>query len=94
MTPSDSKGNIYNHMDNLALIQRGKPWVAGDPGAAEKKHVLVDGEVFYKNTESHKITTAHRPYRADSYILLSAGYDNEYGTADDIFNFEWKYSAP
>ena len=24
---------------------------------------------------------------ADTYILISAGYDNEYGTADDICNY-------
>ena len=32
-----------------------------------------------------------RPYRADSYILISAGYDGLYGTRDDICNFDWKY---
>jgi hypothetical protein len=31
-----------------------------------------------------------RPYRRDSYILISAGYDGLYGTADDVLNFEWK----
>jgi hypothetical protein len=29
--------------------------------------------------------------REDSYILISAGKDGLYGTADDICNFEWKY---
>jgi hypothetical protein len=24
---------------------------------------------------------------ADSYILISAGFDGEYGTSDDVFNF-------
>ncbi len=28
-----------------------------------------------------------KPYRGDSYILISAGKDGLYGTADDIFNF-------
>jgi len=27
------------------------------------------------------------PYRPDSYILISAGADGYYGTADDITNF-------
>ncbi len=85
--PSQDEGNIYNYYDNYFLIERGKPWT-------DLAHSLVDYKIFYKLTKSHKITTAVRPYRADSYILLSAGFDGEYGTADDIFNFEWKYRAP
>ena len=27
------------------------------------------------------------PHRSDSYILISAGVDGEYGTGDDITNF-------
>ncbi len=29
-----------------------------------------------------------RPYRSDSFILLSAGFDGEYGTRDDVYNFQ------
>ena len=29
-----------------------------------------------------------RPYRAQSYILISAGKDGLYGTSDDITNFK------
>lgn len=32
--------------------------------------------------------TPPRPYRADSFILQSAGPDGLYGTADDVFNFD------
>ena len=83
--PDKSTMNIYNIWDNQLLVKLGKPTARGEP------HAFLDAVKFYKNTESDKITTAHMPYRADSYILLSAGYDGEYGTADDIFNFEWKY---
>ena len=31
------------------------------------------------------------PHRRDTFILISAGGDGLYGTADDICNFEWKY---
>jgi hypothetical protein len=31
------------------------------------------------------------PSCGDSFILISAGQDGLYGTADDICNFEWKY---
>ncbi len=85
-TIDDSKGNIYNYWDNNVLVALGKPWMP--PGG---KHQLEDPERFYRNTKSDKITTTQRPYRADTYILLSAGWDGEYGTADDICNYEWKY---
>jgi type II secretory pathway pseudopilin PulG len=93
-SPTADEGNIYNYFDNLGLLQLGKPWVSGSPTLPDKQHSLYDGgspDRFYELTKSHKITTAVRPYRADSYILLSAGADGEYGTSDDIFNFEWKY---
>jgi len=83
--PYDDAGNIYNYYDNYFLLELGKPWM--DSGT----HSLTQYEKFYKNIRNHKIRTAVRPYRTDSYILLSAGYDNEYGTADDVFNFDWKY---
>jgi len=86
--PQDPKGNIYNYWDNHVLVGLGKPREAGGVAA---KHKLADPVRFYRNTESHQITTAHQPYRNDSYILISAGNDGEYGTADDICNFDWKY---
>lgn len=88
-TPMDSKGNIYNYWDNQALITLGKPWLPA--GGTTTPHQLEQPERFYKNTRSDKIVTTQRPYRADTYILLSAGWDGEYGTADDICNYEWKY---
>jgi len=96
ITPFDSQGNIYNYWDNHLLVGLGKPWEVGltrhklfsDPDAAPPED---EGKRFYWNTRNEKITTAKRPYRADSYILISAGYDGEYGTVDDICNFEWKY---
>jgi len=94
-SPDDDTLNIYNHWDNHMLVSLGKPWVtAASTDSPVKQHSLYDeGEPdkFYKTTLSHKITTADRPYRSDTYILLSAGYDNEYGTSDDIFNFDWKF---
>jgi hypothetical protein len=34
-----------------------------------------------------KIPNIVRPYNPDSYILISAGPDGYYGTADDIHNY-------
>lgn len=88
-TPVDSKGNIYNYWDNQVLITLGKPWLPA--GGTSAPHQFEQPERFYKNTRSDKIVTTQRPYRADTYILLSAGWDGDYGTADDICNYEWKY---
>lgn len=77
--------NIYDYRDNLALINLGVP---GDPNAV---HPLANPKRFYLNTRNDKVSSTSRPYRADSYILISAGYDGLYGTADDICNFDWNY---
>lgn len=83
-TPDDNRDNIYNYWDNNVLIGLGKP------GQLTFVHELFNPDVFYANMRDHKITTASRPYRPDSYVLISAGFDGEYGTADDVFNFDWK----
>ena len=87
-TPQDSMGNIYNYWDNHALVNLGKPW---EEAGKVTTHSLAEPARFYRNTRNNQITTVRRPYRTDSYILISAGFDGEYGTADDICNFEWKY---
>ncbi len=85
-TRTDDMGNIYNYWDNQDLILLQKP---GDTSGTD--HRLADPERFYKNTRNDKITTTSRPYRVESYILISAGFDGEYGTSDDVCNFDWKY---
>jgi hypothetical protein len=81
----DDPQNIYDYRDNLALINLGVP---GDPNAV---HPLANPRRFYLNTRNDKVSSMSRPVRGDSYILISAGYDGLYGTADDICNFEWHY---
>ncbi len=88
MDATDSGGNIYNYYDNVSLFTLFKPWE--DPGK-QSRHSLATDLRFYRNTRNNQITTVRRPYRTDSYILISAGFDGEYGTADDICNFDWKY---
>ena len=89
MDVTDSGGNIYNYWDNQALVSLGKPWE--QTGQGSSVHSLANPARFYRNTRNNQITTVRRPYRTDSYILISAGFDGEYGTADDICNFDWKY---
>ena len=87
--PLNSNGNIYNYWDNQSLVALGKPWEQA--GSTSQPHSLENIARFYRNTRNHQVTNVSRPYRPDSYILISAGFDGEYGTADDICNFEWKY---
>ena len=97
LTPDDPE-NIYNYRDNHELLRLGQPWDPPPGGPLHKLFVDPDanppepeGKRFYWNIKNEQITTADRPYRADSYILISAGFDGEYGTSDDVCNFEWKY---
>lgn len=90
-TATDNMGNIYNFNDNQGLFALGKPWEqTGSTSSTQMS--LVDPIRFYKNTRNDKIAIVRRPYNEESYILISAGFDGEYGTADDICNYEWKYT--
>jgi prepilin-type N-terminal cleavage/methylation domain-containing protein len=78
--PGNDKGQFYNYLDNDELV------ALGAPGGGNH---LLDSDKFYEVTKDDRITIqAGRPYRPDSYILISAGFDGIYGTEDDIFNFE------
>jgi len=83
LTDPDNPQNMYKYQDNHELVGLGRPW---DPGGAP--HTLfTDPLQFYRSTWNEQIQSVTKPYRADSFILMSAGFDNEYGTPDDIFNF-------
>ena len=88
-SPLDNNGNIYNYWDNQSLLELGKPWEQAGQGSPHDLGQTVAR--FYRNTRNEKITTLSRPYREVSFILMSAGFDGEYGTSDDIYNFDWKY---
>jgi hypothetical protein len=82
----DNPENIYNYKDNHALLS------LGVPGKPNIKHPLfINPKIFYMMTKDRNDTTKSKPVRENSYILISAGKDGLYGTADDICNFEWKY---
>ena len=77
------KDNIYNVQDNGILVGLGKV-------KDRTVHKLLDPAVFYSTDGGvldPKVTSRPWPYRPDSYILISAGADGEYGTGDDITNF-------
>jgi type II secretory pathway pseudopilin PulG len=82
----DSKGYVYNYLDNDELVLLGLPWDQATP------HPLATISTFYNVITNKRITlstaTSGWPYNPDSYILISAGFDGVYGTSDDMFNFE------
>ncbi|MHC5059550.1 MAG: type II secretion system protein [Planctomycetota bacterium] len=82
--------NIYNHQDNWRVAELQLLWEG--TVLHPMRYSNPDGPaLFYKNTLNPNFPpnppASGRPYRADSYILLSAGPDGLYGTADDVFNF-------
>ena len=75
----------YNTQDNYPLIMQKQQFDG-------KYHRLGDGtnqyQFFYEEyIRDPKIEARLWPYRPDSYLLISAGADGLYGTADDIRNF-------
>jgi type II secretory pathway pseudopilin PulG len=95
ITANANGAYVYNYLDNQVLIDMGMPWVSSN-----YVHPLASGGLtlggtnitnrpkkFYDITRDLKVSTGDRPVRADSYILISAGFDGEYGTKDDIANF-------
>jgi len=81
--------NIYDYRDNNLLAALSVPDRVGDshPLFAD---IGVIPNVFYENTFSKRIAGFDRPYKEESYILISAGWDGLYGTRDDIYNFAEK----
>ncbi|MFA5291467.1 MAG: type II secretion system protein [Phycisphaerae bacterium] len=89
-------GSIYNGMDNEELINL---YQMMNPIATNMHHFdqaynnaetpqKNGGWIFYKTITNPTFITQPRPYNMDSYILISAGADAIYGTADDIYNFQ------
>ena len=92
--------DIYRYSDNYYLLELGIPGetnmyhaladgVLGGggttSGAIDNANDLEDFDNMIRNEQ---VTAVRRPYRADSYILVSAGKDGVYGTPDDLFNFK------
>lgn len=78
--------DIYYYPDMQALLELGS---AQDQSV---RHPLCDGVDDWQDFETMilnpNITVEKRPYRADTFLLISAGSDGLYGTSDDIFNFD------
>ncbi len=96
-------GSIYNYQDNAGIVQLGKlpdGYIKGPPVIRNEHRLAVNpasatpGYTLY--SREYGVVDArvpptpagtYWPNRPDSYILISAGADHEFGTKDDIFNF-------
>jgi prepilin-type N-terminal cleavage/methylation domain-containing protein len=85
-TPSNPD-NIYNYKDNHDFLGLGLPWDTATMPPLYQGSTGPPGQVFYQITQDKSALPITRPYNKDSYILISAGRDNIYGTRDDVFNF-------
>ncbi|MBN1975436.1 MAG: prepilin-type N-terminal cleavage/methylation domain-containing protein [Sedimentisphaerales bacterium] len=76
--------DIYNVLDNDPLV-----YIKEQEAKREQPLSITANnyEYFYNYIRDPKIEAISKPYRPDSYILISAGLDGVYGTADDIRNF-------
>jgi len=80
--------NTYDFYDNQYLVNLFELKTTGALTSID--HQLYNPDVFYRVTLDKKSNTIgfDQPYRKDSYILISAGFDGLYGTRDDICNFK------
>jgi len=91
--PATFDQRIYNVSDNVPLTSQLMSLADGQ--AHELGSAAGGYQFFYGNPTTNvigyiqdpKVTARPWPYRADSYLLISAGADGHYGTADDICNF-------
>jgi type II secretory pathway pseudopilin PulG len=92
---TEPDNSIYNYMDNQDLVMLGEPWdqtIKSRLGRERPADGFADGARFYENTRNDQLpNNVIRPFNEDTYLLISAGSDGEYGTSDDICNFDFKY---
>jgi prepilin-type N-terminal cleavage/methylation domain-containing protein len=84
--------SIYNFWDNITVIRaKRQNWKPDEIKAIINDPFPLEDEDFFYSKEyilDPKIQNKDWPYRPDSYLLISAGADGEYGTRDDITNFK------
>jgi type II secretory pathway pseudopilin PulG len=89
--PKDAPISMYNYTDNIRLINLGILPNATKPhtlSAAINEAYFCAPEYKIADPRVPVLPTGERwPNKPDTYILLSAGADHEFGTNDDILNF-------
>lgn len=87
--------DIYYYPDNESILSLGSvedstidhPLYDNGGSSGSNTDDLADFQRMILDKQL-QLTGQYTPYRKDSYILISAGKDSLFGTADDITNFE------
>lgn len=84
----------YNYNDNREILALGRmmsppPSPPASPAQAWDLDAGTNYQSFYRTIQNPQITTNNEgvAYNQDSFILMSAGKDGLFGTADDVYNF-------
>jgi len=77
--------DIYYYPDNALLLDL---TTVDDDGTAARLDSALEFDEMILNEKFTDVNTVRKPYRENSYILISAGKDGLYGTPDDMFNFK------
>jgi hypothetical protein len=92
MPPPQAQNSIYNYNDNVSILRLG---ILPKPDPVNKPHRLSQPFTYFCDPD-YKIIDGkvppiggvyYWPNRPDTYILISAGADHNFGTTDDILNF-------
>jgi type II secretory pathway pseudopilin PulG len=85
---TNAVNSTYDYYNDVQIVDIPLPWhTLQHPmarGGTTLSGVQAYADKFYEETLDRR--TSDRPYNASTYILMSAGADNQYGTSDDIFN--------
>ncbi|RKY07205.1 MAG: hypothetical protein DRP56_06115 [Planctomycetota bacterium] len=90
--PVEWANNTYNIDHNFMILSLIVPFGGSHPLSNSANAYIFYNAIKNPNFPGDPAYPASgqppRPYRAESFILHSAGPDGLYGTTDDIFNFE------
>lgn len=87
-SPSTSTYNVWDVTGTMSVSGFTKIFKSLSDGKTAHPLTSSTAAWFYERTQNPNFTTPARPYRADSFILHSAGPDGLYGNSDDVFNFD------
>jgi prepilin-type N-terminal cleavage/methylation domain-containing protein len=79
--------NIYRFTDHIGFHDT--------PGNDAPAFWTGNGFASYvQDPRVTQVSGLHGPYNPDSYLLITAGHDKHYGTADDVCNFPFNALPP
>jgi len=83
--------DIYQYSDNEWIFRNASPETGESheiDDVASFEEAILNDQVLDLDLDGDENTLIKVPYRADKYILMSAGKDGIFGNSDDIYNFE------